>query len=148
MPARERRSIDAILTEATGRPRIVEVDEVQHFSPPRARTLALDPSEAQTAFDQSDWANRSAAATRLRGGGFARPCPPLIPEPGGRHLQRAFRDALADLLPSIHGWVPTLRVGDFEILDWLHADDAADRMAALLDDRFQGVSGRRPAVSV
>lgn len=132
MPPRERRSIDAVLTGADGVLRIVEVDEVQHFTPPRARTLALYPTDSATAFDEDTWASRSAAATKLRGGGWGRPCPPLFPKPGGRHLQRAFRDALADLLPRHHGWAPTLRIGDFEVQDWLHADDAADRMSALL----------------
>jgi hypothetical protein len=43
---------------------------------------------------------------------LARPCPPLFPDAGGRHLQRAFRDALADLVPLEHGWLPTLRIAD------------------------------------
>ncbi|WP_435771422.1 hypothetical protein [Nocardioides sp. SYSU DS0651] len=133
MPPRERRSIDAVLTSiSTGIPRIVEVDEVQHFTPPRARTLRLYPSEVETAFDRGEWSARSAAATRLRGGGFGRPCPPLFPAEGGRHLQRAFRDALADLLPGMHGWAPTLRIGDFEVSDWMHDDEAVGRMKALL----------------
>lgn len=78
----------------------------------------------------------STAAKRLPGGGFARPCPPLFPDPGGRHLQRAFRDGLADLLPSVHGWRPTLRIADFEVVDWIHAADVADRMAALVGRRL------------
>jgi hypothetical protein len=132
MPLRERRSIDAVLIGGDGRPRIVEVDEVQHFTPPRARTIASYPTGTATAFDQDEWATRSAAVTKLRGGGFGRPCPPLFPDIGGRHLQRAYRDALADLLPQLHGWAPTLRIGDFEVKSWIHGDDAGDRMADLL----------------
>lgn len=136
MPLRERRSLDAVLVDAQGRHRIVEVDEVQHFTPPRAVTLGLYPPGAVTAFDRETWRARSAEVTKLRGGGFGRPTPPLFPDPGGRHLQRAYRDALADLLPTVHGWEPTLRIGDFEVKDWLHAPDALARMAALLDGKF------------
>jgi hypothetical protein len=135
MPPRERRSIDAVLTGRDGLSRIVEVDEIQHFTSPRARTLALYPGETETAFDRDRWALRSTATTKLRGGGFARPCPPLFPEPGGRHLQRAYRDALADLLPSWHGWLPTLRIGDFEVADWVLDDDATERMRRLLEGK-------------
>ena len=136
MPSRERRSIDAVLTDADGGIRIVEVDEVQHFTPPRARALAHYPPGTGTAFDREEWQRRSAASTKLRGGGFARPCPPLFPDPGGRHLQRAFRDSLADLLPAEHSWRPTLRIGDFEVKDWLHAPDASERMAVLLRNKL------------
>lgn len=38
--------------------------------------------------------------------------------PGGRHRQRAFRDALADLLPPLHGFGPTIRIGHFEVERW------------------------------
>ena len=34
---------------------------------------------------------------------------------GVRHRQRAFRDALADLLPALHGFGPTIRIGHFEV---------------------------------
>lgn len=133
MPLRERRSIDAVHTNDSGVSRIIEVDEAQHFTPPRASTLVHYPSDVRTAFDRRVWTERSAGATKLRGGGFGRPTPPLFPEPGGRHLQRAFRDSLADLLPAQHGWSPTLRVADFEVKEWLHDPDAAARMERLLE---------------
>lgn len=132
MPPRERRSIDAVLTDPEGVARIIEVDESQHFTPPRAATLDRYPTGVVTAFDKGEWRRRAVAAPKLPGGGFARPCPPLFPKPGGRHLQRAFRDSLADLLPGEHGWAPTLRIGDFEVKDWLHAPDATTRMGGLL----------------
>lgn len=108
MPIRERRRLDAVLTSAGGTPRIVEIDEAQHFTRPRARTFAHYPAQTATAFDQHTWQRRAAAATAVRGGGWGRQCTPLFPDPGGRHLQRAFRDALADLLPEAHEWAPTL----------------------------------------
>ena len=135
MPPRERRSIDAVFAHASGARRLVEVDEVQHFTPPRAMALARYPTGTRVAFDMSEWATRAAGTLKLRGGGFARPCPPLFPHAGGRHLQRAFRDSLADLLPSQHGWAPTLRIGDFEVKGWLSDANAASRMHSLLIEK-------------
>jgi hypothetical protein len=93
-----------------------------------------------TGFDREVWRQRSEVATKLRGGGFGRPCPPLFPGQGGRHLQRAYRDALADLLPSVHGWGPTLRIADFEVSDLLNDDDALTRMRGLLQAKGLVVS--------
>jgi hypothetical protein len=43
---------------------------------------------------------------------------------------------LADLLPPDHGWQPTLRIGDFEVLDWIYTDEAEARMRELLAARL------------
>ena len=51
-------------------------------------------------------------------------------------MQRAFRDTLADLLPSEHAFEPTLRIGDFEVLPWIYTNDAEARMRDLLDEHF------------
>jgi hypothetical protein len=132
MPIRERRSLDAVMRHGDGQFRVVEVDEVQHFSPPRALTFSHYPVATRVAYDQSTWQKRSSSATKLRGGGWGRPTPPLFPFEGGRHYQRAFRDMLADVLPPTRGWAPTLRIGDFEVQDWLGDNDATERMASLL----------------
>jgi hypothetical protein len=86
----------------------------------------------------SDRRRHRETSTRKLGttGGWGRAKPPLFPEPGGRYLQRAFRDALADLLPSVHGWAPTLRISDFETQGWIHEPTRAHRMLALLDGRL------------
>lgn len=131
MPPRERRTVDAVLEMAHGLC-IVEVDESQHFTPSRALTLEMYPSDVLTSFDRGMWHERSLGGRRPPGGGFARPCPPLFPDPGGRHLQRAFRDALADLLPAEHGWRPTLRIADWEVAGWLASHEAVERMGGLL----------------
>lgn len=128
----ERRTVDAVLVRRDGGSRIPEVDETQHFNAFRAATLAHYPEDLMTAYDRALWRDRSLAKARLEGGGFARPMPPPFPSPNGRHRQRAFRDMLSDLLPPIHGFLPTLRVADFEVRDWLHRQDAADRMTALI----------------
>lgn len=116
--------------------RIVEVDEAQHFNSFRALTLDHYRADVVTSFDRVVWRQRSAAVTKLRGGGWARPKPPLFPDQGGRHLQRAFRDMLADVLPLSYDWAPTLRIGRFEVEAWLMKADAEERMRALLAEKM------------
>lgn len=127
----ERRTVDAVLKVAGKPPRILEVDEKQHFNEFRALTLRHYVAEP-LAFDRQAWLAASAAKQKLEGGGFARPMPPLFPGANGRHRQRAFRDALCDLLPALHGFAPTLRVADFEVKSWIDSSQAEERMATLL----------------
>ncbi len=135
MPPRERRQVDVILVVG-GESRILEVDETQHFNRFRALTLRRYVGQVPLAFPAAEWIAASEAKKRLEGGGFGKPRPPLFPEDGGRHQQRAFRDALADILPGEHGWLPTLRVADFEVASWINALDAEPRMRALLASRL------------
>jgi len=132
----ERREIDAILQRPGEPPRILEFDEKQHFNHYRARTLGFYADEVPLAFPAAVWVERSHQKTRLEGGGFGKPKPPLFPGDGGRHRQRAFRDALCDILPPEYGFLPTLRIGDFEVAGLLGAADGAERMARLLDKRL------------
>jgi hypothetical protein len=135
-PARERRSLDVLLTYPDGRQQILEVDERQHFTAARALTLELYPAGVELGFDPAQWLACSQALTgRERGGGFAKPRPPLFPGEGGRHRQRAFRDALADLLPPQRGWLPTIRISDSEATALTSAADPASSLRALLHER-------------
>jgi hypothetical protein len=138
MPPRETRRVDAVIALPGHPPRIFEFDESQHFNRHRAATLAVYPEDIELAFPQTTWLRASEASTRKLGttGGWGKARPPLFPEPGGRHLQRAFRDALADLLPGVHGWAPTLRLADFEVEDWIHGPEAPARISALLPERL------------
>jgi hypothetical protein len=136
MPPRERRAVDCILQRRGEPPRIVEFDETQHFNRYRAITLRRYPRSVRVAFDRSVWLRASEAKVRLEGGRFGRPKPPLFPHEDGRHRQRAYRDALADLLPAVHGWLPTLRIADFEIKAWIYERGAGARLADLLAKRL------------
>ena len=136
MPLRERRQVDAILVKRSQPPRILEVDEVQHFNAFRAATLRAYPRSVRLAFPRAAWIAHSEEKKRLEGGGFGKPRPPLFPGEGGRHRQRAFRDSLADILPPAHGWAPTLRIGDFEVEDWIFGPRARSKMRALLAGRL------------
>lgn len=132
MPARERRSLDAVIVDAAGVHRVLEVDELQHFNAFRAVTLELYAPGAATGFSQAEWSARCLAKTRLERGGFAKPRPPLFPGEDGRHRQRAFRDALADLVPVQHGWGATVRMGWFELPAGATPDEDAATLSALL----------------
>jgi hypothetical protein len=136
MPARETRRVDAVLDTGSGMLRILEVDETQHFNRYRASTLRLYPASARVSFPIERWIEQSEKKARLEGGGFGKPKPPLFPAEYGRHQQRAFRDALADLLPLEHGWAPTLRLADFELLPWIYGGGAEEGMRALVDERL------------
>ena len=111
---------------------MIEFDERQHFTGARATTLDYYHG-LPVAFDVDAWrarARSNAGQEPEPGGGFARPCPPLFPGPGGRHRQRAFRDMLADVLPIARGWRPTARIDDTQarsILDEDATGDAAQR---------------------
>jgi hypothetical protein len=135
-PAREWRRLDAVLTYRDGRRQVVEVDERQHFTAARAVTLELYPPDARLGFDAAAWLERSRALTgREPGGGFARARPPLFPGVGGRHRQRAFRDALADLVPPQYGWLPTVRISDTEAVALRDAPDPGAALRILLARR-------------
>lgn len=135
MPLRERRRVDCVLRMPNSARRIIEVDESQHFNHYRARTLGFYPADVRIAFDRNVWIGHSEAKKKLEGGGFARPRPPLFPGEGGRHRQRAFRDALADIVPQEHGFEPTIRIAYFEVEQWLNTNDAPKRMKELLGTR-------------
>ena len=136
MPPKERRTTDGAFRLRSGQPFIFELDEKQHFNTFRATTLRMYPDTIRLGFSRDQWIERCLPKRKLEGGGFARPRPPLFPGENGRHRQRAFRDALTDLLPQEHGFAPTLRLAETEIRDWISGPDAADRMIALVADRL------------
>ncbi len=133
MPPRERRKLDAVF-EVGGKRRIFEFDGGQHFNADRAATLRLYP-DVPLAFPRELWLARSEQKARIKTGGWARACPPLFPEPGGRHQQRAFRDAIADLVPLEYGYAPTLRIAHFEVA-WLGTPREEAQCRRLLASRL------------
>jgi hypothetical protein len=137
MPPRERRTVDCVLQCRGEQARIVEFDEVQHFNRYRALTIRRYPRSVRVAFDRATWLAASDAKVRLEGGGFGKPKPPLFPHEDGRHRQRAFRDALTDVLPAVHGWLPTLRIADFEVKEWVSERGAKTKMSAVVAERIK-----------
>ena len=135
MPAGETRRLDAVL-RIGGRSRVLEIDEKQHFNHYRELTLREYPSDVRVAFPVATWREACSSKKRLEGGGFGKPKPPLFPGESGRHRQRAFRDALTDLLPLEHDFEPTLRIAYFEVEPWIYRDGAEDKLQVLLTERL------------
>lgn len=146
MPSREHRRVDAVLSCKNVPPIILEFDEKQHFNQFRALTLA-HYHDVPVGYDIAAWLEASKAKRGLEGGGFAKSRPPLFAGENGRHKQRAFRDALCDLLPPEHGFAPTLRIADFEVRSWIFGPDARGKMAELLASRLLRQPTRLPANS-
>ena len=136
MPSRERREVDGVFQTTNDLYFIFELDEKQHFNAYRSVTLSLYPQNLLVGFSIDLWVNICNKKSKLEGGGFAKPKPPLFPGENGRHRQRAFRDSLTDILPSEYRFLPTLRLADFEIRDWIFDPDAQDRIEKLVKTRL------------
>jgi len=132
MPTRSWRKVDGILKRGTSDRYIVEIDEGHHFNCYRGMTLRRYPAELQLAFDYKTWLDRSRAEPRQQSRMWAASKPPLLPNGGGRHLQRPFRDALADILPPDYGFQSTIRIADFEVEHWITTKNAPSLMESLL----------------
>ena len=140
MTPRETRLVDGIIG-GRGMPwRIFEFDESQHFNEFRAMTLGLYPKDLALGYPKRVWLDASHRGRASQGGGWAKPTT-LFRVAGGRHRQRAFRDALADLLPQHHGFAPTLRIADFEVKPWIWERGAATRLARLIEERLEPERG-------
>jgi hypothetical protein len=104
---------------------IIEYDERQHFTLPRARALELYPPDLILGFDRQEWIDtcRLVQATDAI--------------PPHRDEQRAFYDSLRDILASRNGVrLFRLRAGS---LDWT-SPDAGARLAKMVSEH-KGVSG-------
>jgi hypothetical protein len=91
--------------------RILEVDEIQHFTTDRLRTLELYPAGTRVGFDVDRY--RSLCSTwASRGGDKYRAYKQTVefPHEGGRRAQRAYFDACRDLLAPYFGDGPVVRV--------------------------------------
>lgn len=110
----------------------IEIDESQHFTSYRLRTLELYPSAVTLGFDRDEymdlcraWAARSDRYFASKAAvGFG---------PGGRQRQRAYHDALRDLAIPAMGLPPLIRVAAPD-RDWAAAYvRVRDRLNRLLD---------------
>lgn len=89
---------------------IVEVDEVQHFTTARRRSFELYPPNVALGFDLQEY---RALVVRWQPTGdraFAHKTASDFPVPGGRQSQRAYNDALRDLLAPSFTRYPVIRI--------------------------------------
>ena len=97
-----------LMVAATGQ--LVEIDELQHFTSARRQTLALYPATLAFGFSIEQYralidlwiAKAHAVFTRRRN--------PDFDFNGGRRAQRAYEDALKDLLAPVFTGLPVLRL--------------------------------------
>ena len=122
---------------------IFEFDELQHFTVPRQKTLALYPAEVSLAYDRGQYlrfcAEYHEAAVRKGTDRFRRKTADF-PFVNGRAAQRAFFDTFRDWLPPRYGLRPTLRIAEFEVAKVLRGEltgkAAREYVAALLEPRL------------
>lgn len=77
---------------------IVEFDESQHFTSPRALTYSLYPKWVKAGYDKNIWKIRCEGLNR-------RDSDPIY-----RDEQRAWYDTLRDVFPNVFGMNPTIRI--------------------------------------
>lgn len=110
----------------------IEIDESQHFTSSRLRTLELYPSAVTLGFDHGEymdlcrlWAPRSDRYFASKAAvGFG---------PGGRQRQRAYHDALRDLATPALGHPPLVRVAAPDRDGTAAYVSVRDRLQRLLD---------------
>jgi len=107
-------------------PFILEFDESQHFSRARLITLSLYPEAFKLGFPLARWRE------------LCREINAVDDQPFDRDERRAWYDALRDLLPSLHGFEPTVRLyaGEYP---WCSLDASSDSDWA----NFRGLLGTR-----
>lgn len=110
---------------------ILEFDEFQHFSSARIRVLKMLPGGLSFGFDRAHYLD-------LCGKHFARADKYRNSKQtadfcfsGGRTAQRAYLDAFRDILPTLHGLRPTVRISEFEVSSILR--DTPESRRALRD---------------
>jgi len=111
---------------------LVEIDESQHFTSFRLRSLDLYPQDARLGFDLAtyrqlckDWGERSD--------GYFRTKAARTFGVGGRQRQRAYYDALRDLAPPAIDRPPTIRIEAASRNSVDAYERHRDRLLALLD---------------
>jgi hypothetical protein len=108
-------------------PFILEFDESQHFSRPRLATLSFYPDDIKMGFSVTRWQE------------LCREIDAKDDQPFDRDERRAWYDTLRDLVPSVHGFRPTVRLyaGEYPWCSFHAASDPdLDIFRNLLADRL------------
>jgi hypothetical protein len=113
-------------------PFILEFDESQHFSRLRWLSLTLYPAAFRAGFPLSRWRELCFEINAEDD------------DPPDRDERRAWYDVLRDLVPTVHGFCPTVRLyaGEFA---WCSLDCASAKDRAIFCSILQG---RLPDVSI
>lgn len=89
---------------------VIEIDEVQHFTSARLRTLDLYPADVPLGFNLDEY-KQLVENWRSKGDrAYAHKVAADFPQTGGRQAQRAYNDALRDLLAPTFTGHPVIRI--------------------------------------
>jgi hypothetical protein len=89
---------------------VVEYDEVQHFTTARLEALSLYPATALLGFDLAEYIALVRRWSPRGDKGFAHKTAAEFPGPAGRQRQRAYFDAVRDLVAPHFGNGPLIRI--------------------------------------
>lgn len=89
---------------------VIEVDEVQHFTTARARTFDLYPGTIRLGYSLDEYVGLVHRWKASGDRNFAHQTAADFPEQGGRQSQRAYNDALRDLLAPTFTGYPVIRI--------------------------------------
>lgn len=114
-----------LVVVATGQ--IVEIDEIQHFTGARQTALGRYSTASMLGFSVSDYRSLIESWRARAESVFTRLWSPDFDFAGGRRAQRAYADALVDLLAPVFTGLPVVRVPapDADV------DSAVDRLVLL-----------------
>ena len=106
-------------------PFILEFDESQHFTRPRLTSLSLYPDDLKLGFPRPLWMK------------LCRQIDARDDMPIDRDERRAWYDTLRDLVPTVNGFKPTVRLYAEE-LEWCSLDSGSARDLELFQLSLQG----------
>lgn len=89
---------------------LIEVDEVQHFTSARLLTFDSYPPGSRLGFDIDEYRGLVAQWRSKGDRAYAHKVAVDFPRPGGRQAQRAYNDALRDLLAPTFTTHPVIRI--------------------------------------
>jgi hypothetical protein len=116
---------------------IFEFDEIQHFSSFRLKTFDFYPQGLKLGYNLERY--RDYCKKHMVEANSYRQAKTTddFPFAGGRTAQRAYFDAVRDLLPPVHGLNPTLRIAEFEVARVVANDKAGQGIIRdMLRDRL------------
>lgn len=106
-PTRSPPTPDLVHTVTGG---LIEVDEVQHFTTARLLSFDYYPDDVPVGFDVSEY-RRLIEHWRVKADrAFAHRISSDFGQPGGRQAQRAYNDALRDLIAPTFTGLPLIRI--------------------------------------
>ena len=107
---------------------LLEFDEFQHFSSARAIALRMLPPNIPLGFSRVRYLEYCQANSQAADLYRFRKRTSDFDFDGGRTAQRAYFDCFRDLLPTVHGLRPTIRITAFEV-ESIDSNCAAARKA-------------------